>query len=63
MKMERDVAREQVALFSLSISARNILLTGRALFDPLLHFYKRLHWPAAGDPPGRSFISVPYDCL
>lgn len=41
--MERDVAQEEIALFGLSVSARNILLAGRALFDPLLHFYKRLH--------------------
>lgn len=38
-----------------TISQRAIFFSP-TFFDPLLHFYKRLHWPAAGDPPGRPYF-------
>lgn len=50
-KVDKDMSLEKRSFYTVHPS-RGAIFFSSALFDPLLHFYKRLHWPAAGDPPG-----------
>lgn len=57
LKHTADSKRKRFSL--IDDGPARVTAASTADFDPLLHFYKRLHWPAAGDSLGRPYFPRP----